>query len=196
MAFAVILGACESGGPSRTVADSGTTSTSFPETDTTEGAEPGDLLEVIEEGVSALYTGDAERAVELFELPDMTDEEIRQEAGFQAAIQGRLTLSCSEHATPGTFTCNMPYHNALTDAVGIVDRGDTNRVTVTDGVITEFSFPEHSGLMVPLASFIGGLENNEACEHQELLVLPHTTDCANLVMEHLEEFARSYQASN
>ncbi len=45
-------------------------------------------LEVIEAGVAAFYSGDAERAVELFELPDRTDDQIQAEAAYQAAIGG------------------------------------------------------------------------------------------------------------
>ena len=118
-------------------------------------------LEVIQAGVEALYSGDAERAVELFGIEDSPvwrnqsggDEEaqirdddlIRQETAYQAAIGGRLTLNCTEEVnTPGMFSCNVPYHNALTDAVGYVDSpGDFIHVVVQDGVITQFGLPGH-----------------------------------------------------
>lgn len=190
--FAGLFGGCQSDGVS---SDSDGTTTSAPATNTTENAGSSDL-EVIEAGVTAFYSGDAQHAAELFELSDLTDDEIRQEAAYQAAIAGRLTLTCSKQATPGMFTCNMPYHNAVTDAVGIIDRGDTSRVTVEDGVITEFSFPEHSGLMVPLASFIGGLRDNEVCEDQQLLVLPKTAECGDFIVEHLDEFAHYYETNS
>lgn len=152
-------------------------------------------LEVIQAGVAAFYSGDAERAVELFELPDRTDDQIRGEAAFQAAIGGRLTLSCTKQVTPGEFFCHAPYHNAITDAINHRDGGDTFRVVVEGGVIREFSFPEHSGLMVPLAGFISQVENNQACEQEELLVLPRTADCANFILEHLDEFAADYETN-
>lgn len=194
--FAVLFGGCQSDGVSSdSTADSGGTSTSVPGANTTENAGSDDL-EVIDAGVTAFYSGDAQRAAELFELSDLTDDAIRQEAAYQAAIQGRLTLTCSKQATPGMFTCNMPYHNAVTDAVGIIDRGDTSRVTVKDGVITEFSFPEHSGLMVPLASFVSGLRDNEVCEDQQLLILPKTAACGDFIVEHLDEFAHYYATNS
>lgn len=196
MVLLLVVFAVSFGGRSDGVSsDAGGTSTSAPATNTTEDAGSDDL-EVIEAGVTAFYSGDAQRAAELFQLPDLTDDEIRQEAAYQAAIDGRLTLTCSKQATPGMFTCNMPYHNAVTDAVGMIDRGDTNRVTVEDGVITEFSFPEHSGLMVPLASFIGGLSGNDVCEDQQLLVLPKTAECGEFIVEHLEEFAHYYETNS
>lgn len=161
-------------------------------------------LEIIEAGVEALYSGDAALAVELFELPDRTDDQIRGEAAYQAAIGGRLTLNCTEQATPGVFTCHAPYHNAITDAINYRDGGDTIRVVVEGGVIREFStpmigagpetsFPEHSFLMVPLAGFISQVESNQACEHEELLVLPRTADCANLILDNLDDWAVEYQ---
>jgi hypothetical protein len=150
-------------------------------------------LEIIEAGVAAFYSGDAALAVELFELPDRTDDQIRDEAAYQAAIGGRLTLNCTEQATPGMFTCHAPYHNAMTDAINYRDGGDTIRVVVEGGVIREFSFPEHSFLMVPLAAFISQVENNQACEHEELLVLPRTADCANLILDNLDDWAVEYQ---
>jgi hypothetical protein len=112
-------------------------------------------LEVIEAGVAAFYSGDAERAAELFELPDRTDEEIREEAAYQAAIGGRLTLNCSG-GEGGVFVCRVPYHNAMTDAIGSVDSGDTNRVVVDDGVITAFGFPEHTWMVVEMGHFLAG----------------------------------------
>jgi hypothetical protein len=150
-------------------------------------------LEIIHAGVEALYSGDAERAVELFELQEPTDDQIRSEAVWQAAIGGRLTLGCAEQATPGVFTCHAPYHNAITDAINYRDGGDTFRVVVEDGVIREFSFPEHSGLMAGLAGFILGVEGNQACEQEELLVLPRTAECANMILDNLDEWAASDQ---
>jgi hypothetical protein len=136
-------------------------------------------LKIIEAGVAAFYSGDAERAVELFELQEPNDDQIRSEAVWQAAIGGRLDLNCTEF-TPGRFSCHMRYHNAMTDAINLLDRGEPFRVVVENGVITVFEFPEHSGLMTGLAGFMLGVKGNQACEHEELLVLPHTAECANL----------------
>ena len=74
-------------------------------------------LEVIEAGVAAFYSGDAERAAELFELADRTDDQIRAELAYQAAVDGRVELRCTESA-PGSFRCGTPYRNAMTDAIG------------------------------------------------------------------------------
>jgi hypothetical protein len=98
-------------------------------------------LEVIEAGVAAFYSGDAERAAELFELADRTDDQIRAESAYQAAIGGRLDLRCTENA-PGTFSCSTPYRNAMTDAIGEGGGHDAWPVVVEDGVITQFGFTE------------------------------------------------------
>lgn len=149
-------------------------------------------LEVIEAGVGALYSGDVERAVELFEIKDGDDDQIRdddhtrQEAAYQAAIGGRLILNCTEETTPGVFTCNVPYHNAITDAVGYVDSpGDTNRVVVEDGVITEFHVPEHSFLLIELGIFL----EEQVGGHESCVDDLRTPECAGLIMDHLDEWA-------
>ena len=142
-------------------------------------------LEVIQAGVEALYSGDAERAVELFGIEDGDDEAqardddlIRREAAYQAAIGGRLTLNCTEEVnTDGMFTCNVPYHNALTDAVRYEDSpGDFSHVVVQDGVITQFGlpghlvqgvaheFPEHNFLLRTVVSFLREeVDSSEGC---------------------------------
>ena len=148
-----------------------------------------DLVDVVEAGVAALYSGDEERAVQLFELSDMTDDQIRGEAVWQAGIGGRLTLSCAEQEMPGVVSCHVSYHNAITDAINYRDGGGTLRVVVEGGVIRDFSFPEHTFLMEQVARFIAGVEGNQACEHEELLILPHTGECANLILDNLDEWA-------
>jgi hypothetical protein len=84
----------------------------------------------------------------------------------------------------------------ITDAINYRDGGDTLRVVVEGGVIREFSFPEHTFLMVPVARFIAGVEGNQACEHEELLVLPHTGECANLILDNLDEWAAWYETND
>lgn len=153
-------------------------------------------LEVIEAGVAALYSGDAEHAVELFELQDGDDDQIRQEAAYQGAIGGRLTLNCTEESTPGVFTCNVRYHNGVTDAVDYVDSpGDTNRVVVQDGVISEFALPEHGFLLSEVGNFLReqvegdqGCVNDPPAELSDLEAL-RTPECARLIMDHLDEWA-------
>ena len=147
-------------------------------------------LEVIEAGVSALYSGDADRAIVFFELPDRDDDQIRREAAYQAAIGGGLNLNCTEGFAPDVFTCNMPYHNALTDAIGYVDSpGDTARVAVQDGVITEFHVPEHEFLRSEVGGFLADqqIDGYEDCvEAGGRLV--RTAECANVIMAHLDEW--------
>lgn len=171
-------------------------------------------LQIIEAGVAALYSGDAERAVELFETEDGDDEAqmsdddlIRQEAAYQAAIGGRLILNCNEDVNvPGVFTCNVPYHNALTDAVGYVDLpGDFIRVVVQDGVITHFGphhlnqgvvayeFPEHSFLLASVLEFLDStLGSVPGCESR---FDTHTAGCAKSMLEHLDEWAAWYETN-
>jgi hypothetical protein len=176
-------------------------------------------LEVIEAGVAALYSGDAERAVELFGIENGDDEAqirdddlIRQEAAYQAAIGGRLTLNCTEEEnTSGMFTCNVPYHNALTDAVGSVDSpGDFIHVVVQDGVITQFGlprhlvqgiaheFPEHNVILRAVVSFLREeVEGSEGCwdDPTSFWSVIRTPECARLIMDHLEEWAAWYESN-
>ncbi len=150
-------------------------------------------LEVIEAGVAALYSGDTERAVEVFELPWFDDEAIRVEAAYQKAIGGRLSLECTESA-PGTFSCRTPYHNAMTDAVGYIDFGDTTSVVIEDGVITEFAFPEHSFLDVSILEFLeSNFDGIPACTASRYHL--HTAECANSMLEYIDEWA-TWAATN
>lgn len=144
-------------------------------------------LEVVEAGVAAFYSGDGERAAELFELAERSDDEIRQEVAYQAAIDGRLTLNCTEENTPGVFTCNVPYHNALTDAIGHIDSGDTNRVVVEDGVITEFEFPEHTFILASIGIFLAMEDRFDG--YEECAALPPPESCAVIQMENAEAWA-------
>ncbi|HEX6302347.1 MAG TPA: hypothetical protein VF148_17995 [Acidimicrobiia bacterium] len=164
------------------VADTPATTTVAPDVD----------LEIVEAGVAALYSGDAERAVELFELPDRTDEELRREAAYQAAIGGRLTLNCDELDAPGMFICNTPYQNAMTDAIGFADSpGDANRVVVEDGVITEFGLPEHSFILVSMGTYLateGRFDGYEDCEYPG----PFPVSCATIQLENLDAWKEWY----
>jgi len=178
-------------------------------------------LEVIQAGVEALYSGDAERAVELFGIEDGDDEAqkrlddlIRREAAFQAAIGGRLPVDCTEEVNaPGVFTCNVPYENAITDAVGGESPGWPYRVVVQGGVITEFGIPHHieqgfthefemGDHMGAVTSFlIGEVEGSEGCLSHSSPDDPfsspddpvarraRTPECARLIMDHLDEWA-------
>ncbi len=156
-------------------------------------------LEVIEAGVAALYSGDADRAVELFDLNPKyrDDDQIRQEAAYQGAIGGRLTLDCTEWLKqPGTFTCNVQYHNSVTDAVGYVDSpGDSNRVVVQGGVISQFPLPEHTFLLSEVGNFLREqVEGDEGCVNEPPAVPSdlealRTPECARLIMDHLDEWA-------
>ncbi len=160
-----------------TVASEPTATTAAP------GLEAMTDLETIEAGVAAFYSGDAERAAELFELSDRTDEQISDEAAYQAAIGGRLTLNCTG-GTDGVFSCTVPYQNAMTDALGSVDHADTNRVVVEDGVITEFGFPEHSWMVLQMGTFLaieGRFDGYEDCGFG-----PFPESCATIQLENLD----------
>ena len=78
----------------------------------------------------------------------------------------------------------------------LIDLWPSGAGVVRNGVVTEFGFPEHSGLMVPLAAFIAGLEGDEACEQQGMLVLPKNADCAHFILQHPDEFALSYKTNS
>lgn len=144
----------------------------------------GDLA-VIEEAVAAYYSGDSERAVELFELPDRSDDEIRADSAYQAAIGGRLSLFCNELGdTPGRFNCRVPYHNVLTDAIGHFDGGDINRVVVEEGLITQFEFPEHSFIMVQIGTFLALEDRFEG--YERCVFGPFPESCASIQTENLD----------
>jgi hypothetical protein len=154
-------------------------------TSTTLPADPKTLadLEVIEAAVAAFYSGDAERAAELFELADRTDDQIRAESAYQAAIGGRLRLSCTS-SSAGRFTCLTPYQNAMTDAIGEGGGHDTWPVVVEDGVVTQFGFTEHTGMLIGMGSFLaseGRLEGFEDC-----VFGPFPESCATIELENLD----------
>jgi hypothetical protein len=172
-------------------------------------------LQVIQAGVEALYSGAAERAVELFGIDDGDDEAqkrfdelIRQEAAFQAIVAGRLALDCTE-VGPGMFTCNVPYHNALTDEMGYVDSpGDLIQVVVQDGVITQFGYPNHlvQGIthefpwhnyaMVPfLREEVDGSDGCWDHSNPSNWMIIRTPECARLIMDHLDEWAAWYRTN-
>lgn len=162
-------------------------------TTTTTAPLPGALapLEVIEEAVAAYYSGDGDRAAEMFELADRTDDQIRMDAAYQAAIGGGLTLNCTEAPTPGTFNCNTPYHNAMSSAVGHIDSpGDRNRVVVEDGTITAFGFPEHTFLVGSMGGFLAGEGRFDG--YQDCSSGPFPESCAVIQMENLEAWADWY----
>jgi hypothetical protein len=81
----VLTAACGSDGDAITTEPTATTTVAAP---STSAADMSDL-EVIEAGVAAFYSGDAERAAELFELSDRTDDQIRAESAYQAAGRRR-----------------------------------------------------------------------------------------------------------
>ena len=143
-------------------------------------------LEVIEAGVAAFYSGDAERAAELFELKDRTDEQIRAESAYQAAIGGRLDLSCTETA-PGSFDCGTPYRNAMTDAIGEEAGHDRWPVVVEDGVITQFGFTEHTGMLIDMATFLASADRFDG--YEQCIAGPFPESCATIQMDNLDAWA-------
>lgn len=174
----LVMTACGSGGDATTTAPATTAPA------TSEPTMAG--LEVIEAGVAAFYSGDAERAAELFELADRTDDQIRAESAYQAAIGGQLDLSCTE-STPGSFSCSTPYRNAMTDAIGEGGGHDVWPVVVEDGVITQFGFTEHSGLLIEMGTFLaseGRFDGYEDCVYG-----PFPASCATIQLENLDAWA-------
>jgi hypothetical protein len=143
-------------------------------------------LAVIEAGVDAFYSGNAKRAAELFELADRTDDQIRAESAYQAAIGGRVALSCTESA-PGSFNCSTPYRNAMTEAIGEGGGHDVWPVVVEDGVITQFGFTEHTGMLIEMGTFLaseGRFDGYEDC-----VFGPFPESCATIQTENLDAWA-------
>jgi hypothetical protein len=74
----------------------------------------------------------------------------------------------------------------MTDALGSTDNGDTNRVVVEDGVITEFGFPEHSWLLLQMGTFLaleGRFDGYEDCGSG-----PFPASCAAIQLENLDAY--------
>jgi hypothetical protein len=147
-------------------------------------------LETIEAGVAAFYSGDGERAAELFELAERTDDQIREEAEYMAATEGGMTLSCIG-GEGGVFTCHISSENILTDALGWVEEvdegGSGTRVVVEDGVITEFDFTEDSWTLTAMGLFLaseGRFEGWEVC-----WTGPFPESCAAIQLENRDAWA-------
>ena len=175
----LVLTACASGGADTTTAP---TTTAVPAT----SAPTVSDLEVIQAGVAAFYSGDGERAAELFELADRTDDQIRAESDYQAAIGGRLDLSCME-STPGSFSCSTPYRNAMTDAIGEGGGHDVWPVVVEDGMITQFGFTEHSGMLIEMGTFLASEDRFDG--YEDCVFGPFPESCATIQMENLDAWA-------
>lgn len=142
--------------------------------------------EVIQAGVDAFYSGDADRAAELFELADRTDDQIRAESAYQAAIGGRLDPSCTA-TEPGSFRCLTPYRNAMTDAVGMNGGNDIWPVMVQDGVITQFGFTEHTSVLLDMATFLASEDRFDGYEN--CVSGPFDESCATIQLENLDAWA-------
>ncbi len=188
----VVLGACgsETGQPDRRSAANqdaaSTSSTTGPDSTTSADANMDEDLATIEAAVTAFYSGDAGRAAELFELTDRTDDEIRAESVYQGEIGGRLTLTCNGSGG-GMFTCRVPYHNSMTDAIAYTDQGDTIQVAVDNGVVTQFTFPEHSWIVLQMGSFLainGRFDGYEKCGFG-----PFPASCAAIQLKNLDAWA-------
>ena len=178
----LVMTACQSGGA---VSTTGPTTTSAPTTSAPTTSAPDGDLDVIEAGVAAFYSGDAERAAELFELADRIDDQIRAESAYQAAIGGRLSLNCTE-SSAGEFNCLTPYRNAMTDAIGEGGGHDTWPVVVEDGVITQFGFTEHTGMLIEMGTFLaseGRFDGYEDCVSG-----PFPESCATIQLENLDDW--------
>ena len=175
----LVMTACTGGGaPSPTESSA----TGAPTTSASAAADLG----VIEAAVAAFYSGDAERAADLFELADRTDDQIRAESAYQAAIGGQLDLRCTETG-PGSFSCSTPYTNAMTEAIGEGGGHDAWPVVVEDGVITQFGFTEHSGMLIEMGTFLaseGRFDGYEDC-----LSGPFPESCAAIQLENLDAWA-------
>jgi hypothetical protein len=175
----LVMTACTSGGATTTTEPA---ATSAPTTSASTRSDLG----VIEAGVAAFYSGDAERAAALFELSDRTDDQIRAESAYQAAIGGRLDLRCTETG-PGSFSCSTPYTNAMTDAIGEGGGHDVWPVVAEDGVITQFGFTEHSAMLIEMGTFLaseGRFDGYEDC-----LSGPFPESCATIQLENLDAWA-------
>jgi hypothetical protein len=75
----------------------------------------------------------------------------------------------------------------MTDAIGIDGGHDEWRVLVEDGVITQFGFTEHSGMLIDMATFLaseGRFDGYEGC-----IFGPFAEPCATIQLENLDAWA-------
>ncbi len=132
-------------------------------------------LEIIEAGVAAFYSGDAEGVATLFELSDTSDEELRQESADQAAIDDYVGLDCTED-TPWTFSCLIELRDALREA----------QIRVNRGVIRDFVLMLPGMDNILFGSFLaaeGRLEGYVDC-----IVGPLNDSCAAIRLENHAAF--------
>ena len=132
-------------------------------------------LEVIEAGVAAFYSGDAERTAALFELSDRSDEELRQESTDQAAIDDYLGLDCTE-SRPRTFSCLIEFRDALRDA----------QIVVSRGVITGFVLMLPGMDNILFGSFLASTGQLEG--YVDCIVGPLTESCEAIRLENHPAF--------
>lgn len=155
---------------------------------------------VAQAGVEALYSGDADRAAELFELADRDDDEIRRLTAYEAAIYGRVALTCWRRGGPGRFDCYAVYRNALTDTIGAFPPGDMFEVAVENGVITQFEFPEHTYLLNAVVDYLDS-EGETNCANEfdwdarnQGAVAP-PPDCVGVILARLDDWAAWYKTN-
>jgi len=75
----------------------------------------------------------------------------------------------------------------MTDAIGEGGGHDVWPVVVEDGVITQFGFTEHSGILIEMGTFLaseGRFDGYEDC-----LAGPFPESCATIQMENLDAWA-------
>jgi hypothetical protein len=158
-------------------------------------------VETLEAGVAALYSGDGETAAELFELASaeepFTDEEIAAQAEYLGASGGRLTLNCNDSAASGDpFRCVVRHENALSDAIGYVDPGESFVMMVRNGKIVEFPLShEHSWIRNSFVTFLALERSGEGQEECTMDGGQLSTGCGAIQVENAGAWADWYRQS-
>jgi hypothetical protein len=158
-------------------------------------------VETLEAGVTALTAGDGETATDLFNLVSsddpVTDEEVAAQAEYLGASGATLTLDCNEPAASGVaFQCLVKHENALSDAIGYVDPGESFVMLVRDGEIVEFPLlHEHSWIRNAFVTFLSLERSGEGQEECTTDGGPLSTACGAIQVENAGAWGDWYRQS-
>ena len=173
------------------LADNPPPATEAPETPVEETAMTG--VEVVEAGMAAWFSGDAETVAELFEVPlvaEWTEEQVQGELAYQAQADDRLeTLECEQLAI--SVSCQFLHTTWFDRPLGISDTGTAPLVfRVEDGRITyaylEWGYPDCGVCIDSMAIFISLTSGPDLAADYAACSAPRTAECAALETAHLD----------
>ena len=158
------------------------------------GWSPEQDVALLEAAVAAWYRNDPETVNQLLRLPGIaqhagwTDDDVRQQMEYDAAIGGRLEgITCVDPSDEGQeFECRYSLRNMLTDAVGLASSPVTERVTirVVDGELVLYDFPNHHFVAHSYGTYLA--LSGEFAGYGDCYQAPLDAQCAQIQLEHLD----------